>query len=263
MSINDKTENNINRTEYSTLYKEDEENNYRKNNSNNSNNIYLKTVNNFYKKPKIRIIKNKNKTPSKLYKIRYRYPSLRRSLREKKNNIFNPSYSLLENEQNYKDSLFLEVIREQKNKQLINKKLKELYNDYNSLEYENLTNFYIIQNLLELHDNDDDDNNKNNIKNQYEVNTKIYVLKKQINLYNSTIKKNEIKLEELKNKTKQKQYTELINLLSNKEKDINVINQKIHELNYILSEKNETINYYNLKKKKYNNDIIKLGKKIK
>ena len=189
MSIIDKTENNINRNEYSTLYKKDEE-------INNSNNIYLKTVNNFNKKPKFRIIKNK--TPSKTYKIRYRYPSLRRSLKEKKNNIFNPSYSLLENEQNYKDSLFLEVMREQKNKQLINKKLKELYSDYNSLEYENLTNFYIIQDLLELHDNDDDNNNKNNIYNQYEDSTKIYVLKKQINLYNSTIKKNEIKLKELK-----------------------------------------------------------------
>ena len=55
MSTNDKSENTMNKTEYNnTLYKEDEEINYK---GSYSNNIYSKIVNNFNKKPKFKNIK--------------------------------------------------------------------------------------------------------------------------------------------------------------------------------------------------------------
>ena len=132
MSTIDKSQNYTNKTEYNTFYKEDEvedeENNNKKSHLNNIN-LYFKTFNNFFKKPKIKLIKN-NKTPIKLYKIKY--SSLRKSSGEKKY-IFKPHSSLFDNEQNYKDSLFLEIIRGKKNTKEINQKLKQLYNDYYTL----------------------------------------------------------------------------------------------------------------------------------
>ena len=244
-----------------------------------SNNIYLKTYSNFYHKPKIRIIKNK--TPSSKLHL-FHYPSLRKKLIDKKNSIYNPSYSLLNNEQNYKDSLFLEVIKSKKNIKEINKELKIIYDDYNILEQQNFTNFYIIQkilekcNILKEENNTLDNNNlklgknkdnkikrkkKNNI--QYGENNKIYVLKKQINSYDLIIQKNEKKLQEIHQKNKQVRYKELMNLLYNKEKEINEQTQQINEYNNILSKENAKLNFYNLKTQQYNNDIIKLEKKLR
>ena len=143
-----KSENTINRIE-NNIYDLEKDTCYK---NNHKNNIYLKTYNNFYNKPKIKIVKNK--TPSsKLYKVKY--PSLKKSLKEK-NSIYNPSYSLLDNEQNYKDRLFLEVIREQKKIKEMNKELKILLNDYSLLEEQNFTNFFIIQKIIETEDMNDE-----------------------------------------------------------------------------------------------------------
>ena len=139
MSINH-SENYINKVD-NTANSLEIENYYKKSHSNN---IYLKTYSNFYHKPKIRIIKNK--TPSSKLHI-FHYPSLRKTLTEKKNSIYNPSYSLLDNEQNYKDSLFLEVIKAQKIIKDLNKELKILQEDYDILEQQNLTNAYISASL--------------------------------------------------------------------------------------------------------------------
>ena len=215
MSINN-TENYINKLE-NTANSLEIENYYKKSHSNN---IYLKTYSNFYHKPKLRIIKNK--TPSS----KFHYPSLRKALNEKKNSIYNPSYSLLDNEQNYKDSLFLEVIKAQKIIKDLNKELKILQEDYDILEQQNFTNFYIIQKILEKYDISEEENNnfqnnnnlklwknknskikKKKINLQYGgENNKIYVLKKQINSYDLIIQKNEKKLEEIHQKEKQVRY---------------------------------------------------------
>ena len=275
MSINH-SENYINKVD-NTANSLEIENYYKKSHSNN---IYLKTYSNFYHKPKIRIIKNK--TPSSKLHI-FHYPSLRKTLTEKKNSIYNPSYSLIDNEQNYKDSLFLEVIKAQKNIKEINKELKIVQDDYDILEQQNFSNFYIMQKILEKYDIKEEKNNnfqnnnnlklwnnknnkikkkKNNIQYGAE-NNKIYVLKKQINSYDLIIQNNEKKLEEIHQKEKQIRYKELMNLLYNKEKEINEQTEQINEYNYILFEENAKLNFYNLKAQQYNNDIIKLEKKLR
>ena len=260
-----KSENTINRIE-NNIYGLEKDTCYK---NNHKNNIYLKTYNNFYNKPKIKIVKNK--TPSsKLYKVKY--PSLKKSLKEK-NSIYNPSYSLLDNEQNYKDRLFLEVIREQKKIKEMNKELKILLNDYSLLEEQNFTNFFIIQKIIETEDMNDEktikkkkNNNKNkiikiNFKN--DENNKIYVLKKQINLYDMTIAKNNSKLEDIQNKPKSKRYRELMNLLYNKDNEINELIETINKYNYILYEGDSKLQFYNSKMQRYNNDINKLEKKLR
>ena len=105
MSINDKSEN-IKSNEFNSFNANEEENNETKNIYNN---IYLKTFSNFHRKRKIRIIKNK--IASDLYKIKYSTPKKKMKI---KNSINNPSYSLFDNEQHDKDSLFLEIKRFQK-----------------------------------------------------------------------------------------------------------------------------------------------------
>ena len=272
MSNADRLENS-NRIEYNTC--DSEEDNYYKKSY--SNNMYHKTYNNFYRKNKIKIIKNK--TPKNFFKIKY--PSLSKSLKEKKDSVFTPSYSLIDNEQNNKDTLFLEVIKSQKNIQNINSKLKDLKSDIKILEQGNLTNMYIIENILELKDNNDNEddeelnyinnkkkNNNNNAKRKKNIirneeNNKINVLKKQINSYDLTIKKTGIKLDELKSRSKQKRYQEVIILLYNKEKEINQISEKFREINNILIENDTKINFYNLRIQQYNNDISKLERKLR
>ena len=241
MSTVNKSENNINRIENDTCGIEIE--NYKKSHSNN---IYLKTYSNFYNNPKIKIIKNK--TPSSnIYRMKY--PSLKIS-KENKNSIYNPSYGLMENEQNCKDSLLLEVKNTQKKIKEINKELKELQEDYNILEKQNFSNFYIIENILEKEDTNDEkmkkkrDKNKNIFKN--EEKNKIYVLKKQINLYDLTIRKNCNKLDEIQNKSKSKKYKEIMNLLYNKENEIYELSQRINKYNHILLEVDSKLYFYNL-----------------
>lgn len=95
----------------------------------------------------------------------------------------------------------------------------------------------------------------------FKENNKINVLKRQIELYNKTLKKNDKKIEELRNKEKQKRYQELILLIGQKEKEIDEINQKASELNYNIFENETKLKYYNLKAKQYNNDISKIEKK--
>lgn len=94
----------------------------------------------------------------------------------------------------------------------------------------------------------------------FKENNKINVLKRQIDLYNKTLKKNDKKIEELRNKEKQKRYQELILLIGQKEKEIDEINQKASELNYNIFENETKLKYYNLKAKQYNNDISKIEK---
>ena len=248
--------------------------NYCKNNTH-SNNLYLKTYNNFYQ-PKIK--RNKNKTPlSNLYKVKY---NLRRKLTEQKNYIFNPSFSLLYDDQNYKDNLFLEVVRTQKNIKSINKELKVLQDDYNLIIQKNITYFYIFQRLLgnkEQNSNDeiisfeDYDNFNFSINNriksinaQYEeFNNKISVLKKQNNTCDLIIKENEAKLNELLKKHKQKKYIELLNLLYNKDNSIDELNKAINQYNYALYEVKSKSKFLNLRAQKYNYNINKLEKQLR
>jgi chromosome segregation ATPase len=249
-----------NKNDYNNCTYDSEEDNYFRKSY--SNTLYLRTFNNFHKNPRIRIIKNKT-----LKKYKIKHPSLTKSLKQKtKNSIFNPSYSLLENEQNNKDTLFLEVIQTQNNIQNMNSKLKNIKSNIYFLERGNLINMHIMENVLnELKDKDDDKamNNKKKKKIQYEENTKINVLKKQINLYDLTIQRNDMKLNELKNREKPKKYQEVINLLYNKDKEIFEINGKFEEINNILLENDTRINYYNIRTQQYNNDIYKLEKKLR
>ena len=87
-----------NKNDYNNCTYDSEEDNYFRKSY--SNTLYLRTFNNFHRNPKIRIIKNKT-----LKKYKIKHPSLTKSLKQKtKNSIFNPSYSLLENEQKLKDN---------------------------------------------------------------------------------------------------------------------------------------------------------------
>ena len=261
MSINDKSEN-IKSNEFNSFNANEEENNETKNIYNN---IYLKTFSNFHRKRKIRIIKNK--IASDLYKIKYSTPKKKMKI---KNSINNPSYSLFDNEQHDKDSLFLEIKRFQKKIKNINNELKELQTNYNSLEKINLSNLIIIQYLLKSEDNNSENdlnyNSKYKIKKnnmQFEESNKIQVLKKQINYYDLTIQENDKKLNSLNNKSKQKRYKELINLLINKDKEINEINQRVKKNTYILFENVSKSKFYNLKSIHYNKDISKLERKLR
>ena len=248
MSINNKAFERNNNIIEITSHSIDNEN-YCKNNIY-SNNLYLKTYNNFYPKPKIK--RNKNKTPSlNLYKVKY---NLRKKLTEQKNYIFNPSFNLLYDDQNYKDNLFLEVVRTQKNIKAINKELKLLQDDYNLIIQKNITYFYIFQRLLENDEqNSNDENNSyedydnlnysinsriKSINDQYEeYNNKISILEKQIKTCDLIIQKNDAKLNELLKKHKQKKYIELLNLLNNKDNEINELNKAINQYNYALYNK--------------------------
>ena len=126
MSINDKSENFIYKTENNAPDLEEEKIIYK---NITSNNFYLKTYNNINKKQKIKIVRNK--TAPKLYKMKYH---IQKKPLNQKSSYINPANSLLDNEQNYKDTLFLEVIRSQKNIKNINQKLNELKTNYKSLE---------------------------------------------------------------------------------------------------------------------------------
>ena len=263
MSINDKSEN-IKSNEFNSFNANEEENNETKNIYNN---IYLKTFSNFHRKRKIRIIKNK--IASDLYKIKYSTPKKKMKI---KNSINNPSYSLFDNEQHDKDSLFLEIKRIQKKIKNINNELKELQTNYNSLEKINLSNLIIIQNLLKSEDNNSENDLNYNSKHktklkktniQFVESNKIQVLKKQINYYDLTIQENDKKLNSLNNKSKQKRYKELINLLINKDKEINEINQRVKKNTYILFENVSKSKFYNLKSIHYNKDISKLERKLR
>lgn len=245
----------------------DEENYWEK-----SSNIYLKTSNDFYHKPQLKKIKNK--TPSShLYKINYN--SMRKSFTEHKNSI--QSFILLNNEQDYKDKLFLEVVRVQKDIKAINKELKILQDDYNLIIQKNKTYYYIFQRLIEEEKNSSEEKNgyedydnystntrikKNNL--QYEkYNNKINVLKKQINICDLIIKKNDAKLDDLIKRNKQKKYLALMNLLYNKENDIDELNKIINQYNYALYEVTEKFNFLNFRTQKYYNDINKLEKQLR
>ena len=263
MSINDKSEN-IKSNEFNSFNANEEENNETKNIYNN---IYLKTFSNFHRKRKIRIIKNK--IASDLYKIKYSTPKKKMKI---KNSINNPSYSLFDNEQHDKDNLFLEIKRIQKKIKNINNELKELQTNYNSLEKINLSNLIIIQNLLKSEDNNSENDLNYNSKHktklkktniQFVESNKIQVLKKQINYYDLTIQENDKKLNSLNNKSKQKRYKELINLLINKDKEINEINQRVKKNTYILFENVSKSKFYNLKSIHYNKDISKLERKLR
>ena len=263
MSINDKSEN-IKSNEFNSFNANEEENNETKNIYNN---IYLKTFSNFHRKRKIRIIKNK--IASDLYKIKYSTPKKKMKI---KNSINNPSYSLFDNEQHDKDSLFLEIKRIQKKIKNINNELKELQTNYNSLEKINLSNLIIIQNLLKSEDNNSENDLNYNSKHKTKIkknnmqfvdSNKIQVLKKQINYYDLTIQENDKKLNSLNNKSKQKRYKELINLLINKDKEINEINQRVKKNTYILFENVSKSKFYNLKSIHYNKDISKLERKLR
>ena len=244
------TNHNRNENNNCTCTYDSEEDNYYKNSY--SSNLYQRTYNNFFRNPRIKIIKNKS-----LNKYKIKHPSLTKSLKVKiKNSIFNPSFSLIDDEQNNKDRLFLEVIKSQQNIQNINTKLKNLKSNIYFLERGNLINMHIMENVLnELKQKDD--KNMNNKGKKKEGNTKINVLKKQIYLYDVAIQKNDMKLNELKNREKQKKYQEVINLLINKDKEIYEINGKFEEINNILLENDTRINYY-----KNGEDALVLRKEI-
>ena len=258
MSINDE---NLKVNEFNS-YNFDEEDN---NNTQNfySNNIYLKTFTNFHKKPKIKIIKNK--IAPNLYKTKYSTPKKKMNL---KNSFINPSYSLFDNEQHDRDSLFIKIIRMKKNINNINNELNELKTNYNSLEKLNLSNLFLIENLLNPGKNNIDNeeylNYNYNHKTKRKKNTnKIKVLKRQINSYDLTIQKNEKKLNTLNNKAKSKRYKELMSLIFDKDREIEEINQKVKKNTYILFENVSKFKFYNLKSIHCNNDINKLEKKLR
>ena len=209
----------------------------------------------------------KNKSQSKFYKIYY--PSTIKS-NDNVDSTYMPSYNIKSSDPKDKDGLFLELVRDQKNMKALNKELKNIINGMKYLNKVNMSNYFILCKIMELRDNNNDEyklkfnNNKSNEKIYFllEENKKINVLKKQIKLYDKTIQNNEMKIEELKNKEKQKRYQELINNIENKEIEINDLSQNIEELNYKLLENETKIKFFYLKSQQYNNDIIKIKNKI-
>ena len=241
-------------------------NEYRKSSSKKS---YFQTCSYFYKKPKIKVIKNRTQT--KFYKANY--PQTSKSIRSKIRGYssFAPPSHIFNVELKDNDALFLDLVRSQNNMKTFNKEIKEIRNDYQYLQQGNFTNLYIIDKILDLEFDEEGERellnnyikNKKNYRMLFKENNKINVLKKQIDLYNKTLKKNDKKIEELKNKTKQKRYQELILLIEQKEKEIDEINQKANELNYNIFEIETKSKFFNLKAKQYSDDITKIEKKLK
>ena len=230
---------------------------------------FLHTYSYFYKKPKIKVVKNKTET--KFYKANY--PQTSTSIRGKSRgySTFAPPSHIFNVELKDNDALFLDLVRSQDTMRSFNKEIKGIKNDYKYLQEGNYTNLYIIDKLLDLEFDEEGEmeflnnyiKNKKNYRMLFKENNKINVLKRQIDLYNKTLKKNDKKIEELRNKEKQKRYQELILLIGQKEKEIDEINQKASELNYNIFENETKLKYYNLKAKQYNNDISKIEKKLK
>lgn len=230
---------------------------------------FLHTYSYFYKKPKIKVVKNRTQT--KFYKANY--PQTSKSTRSnfRGYSSFAPPSHIFNVELKDKDALFLDLVRSQNNMKSFNKEIKEVKNDYKYLQQGNYTNLYIIDKLLDLDFDEQGEKeflnnylkNRKNYRMLFKENNKINVLKKQIDLYNKTLKKNDKKIEELKNKSKQKRYQELMILIGQKEKEIDEINKKADNLNYNIFENETKQKYYNLKAKQYSNDITKIEKKLK
>ena len=246
-------EKNINKTEANNRYK-----------YNGTDIIFNKTFNIFNKTPKKKIKQLNSQT--RFYKARYHSKDNMKS-------IYPPSRVNLDPRD--KDGLFLELVRAQKDMKIFNKELKSIKNDIKYLEEGNLTNFLIIGKVIELQENKENNNNdeyelkyksrNNNIEKyyKYEENKKINVLKKQIILSDNIIQDNELKIEELKNKSKQKKYQELYNKFMEKEKEINDLNQKSNELNFILLENAIKMRNFYIKSMQNDNEVKSIKKKIK
>ena len=229
---------------------------------------YNNTYTYFYKKPKMKIVKNKTQT--KFYKVNYPQTSKSTKGKIRGYSTFAPPSHIFNIELKDNDALFLDLVRSQNNMKSFNKEIKGIQNDYKYLQQGNFTNLYIIDKLLDLEFDEEGEieflnnylKNKKNYRMLFKENNKINVLKKQIDLYNKTLKKNDKKIEELKNRTKQKKYQELIILIDQKEKEIDELNQKTNELNYNIFENETKSKFYNLKAKQYNDEITKIKKKI-
>ena len=249
------TEKYINKTEANSRYK-----------YNGSDIMFQKTINNFHKTPKKKFKQLNAK--ARFYKARYHS-------KDNVKTIYSPSYKTISLDPRDKDGLILELVRAQKDMKIFNKELKNIKNDIKYLEEGNLKNFYIIGKVIELQENKENNNNdeyelkyksrNNNIKNyyMYEDNKKINVLKKQTILSDNIIQDNEIKIEELKNKSKQKKYEELYNKFLEKEKEINDLNQKSNELNFILLENAIKMRNFYIKSMQNDNEVKSIKKKIK
>ena len=230
---------------------------------------FLHTYSYFYKKPKMKVVKNKTET--KFYKANY--PQTSKSTRGKIRgySTFAPPSHIFNVELKDNDALFLDLVRSQDTMKSFNKEIKGIKNDYKYLQQGNFTNLYIIDKLLDLEFDEEGEmeflnnyiKNKKNYRMLFKENNKINVLKRQIDLYNKTLKKNDKKIEELRNKSKQKRYQELVILIGQKEKEIGEINQKVNELNYNIFENETKQKYYNLKAKQYSDDVTKIEKKLK
>ena len=230
---------------------------------------FLHTYSYFYKKPKIKVVKNKTQT--KFYKANYPQTSISTRSKIRSNSSFAPPSHIFNVELKDNDALFLDLVRSQNNMKSFNKEIKDIKNDYKYLQQGNFTNLYIIDKLLDLDFDEEGEieflnnyiKNKKNYRMLFKENNKINVLKRQIDLYNKTLKKNDKKIEELKNKAKQKRYQELILLIDQKEKEIGEINLKVNELNYNIFENDTKLKFYNLKAKQYSDDITKIERKLK
>ena len=194
------------------------------------------------------------------------------------------------------DDVLLEMNIIKSKAKMIENNIKLLTKEYKDLESKNKGNILIIEKILDLYgdgvgdiirDNEINDlNNKKqnlsniqeeeNIENEdnterklkncnikiNEKNKKINILKKQIILLNKTINDNYSKLNEIKNKEKNKVYEKLLNSLNNKKHENEEINKRIKILNKEIFKNDTKIKYYYLKTKQYSIDSNKLKEQI-
>ena len=150
---------------------------------------FLHTYSYFYKKPKIKVVKNKTET--KFYKANY--PQTSTSIRGKSRgySTFAPPSHIFNVELKDNDALFLDLVRSQDTMRSFNKEIKGIKNDYKYLQEGNYTNLYIIDKLLDLEFDEEGEmeflnnyiKNKKNYRMLFKENNKINVLKRQIDLY--------------------------------------------------------------------------------
>ena len=222
----------------------------RKNKTFTSKSYYIKKIKNQKYKSQNKLTKNK-KLPS-LPKLN----NMNKYLSKKDNSLYITSYNNLTNiNQKDKEGILMEINIINKDIRKINKEYNILKKEYDYIENKNILNKFLMEKILDLYENENDKDHNN------ETNKKIITLKKQISFYNTIIKDNDNKLNELKNKKKQKKYQELIVFIKEKNKEIKETLKNVNELRFSLFKNDTKIKYYTVQLDEYNNKINDINQK--
>ena len=222
----------------------------RKNKTFTSKSYYIKKIKNQKYKSQNKLTKNK-KLPS-LPKLN----NMNKYLSKKDNSLYITSYNNLTNiNQKDKEGILMEINIINKDIRKINKEYNILKKEYDYIENKNILNKFLMEKILDLYENENDKDHNN------ETNKKIITLKKQISFYNTIIKDNENKLNEIKNRQKQKKYQELIVFIKEKNKEIKETLKNVNELRFSLFKNDTKIKYYTVQLDEYNNKINDINQK--